>query len=129
MNKHKLMKFNPATGEPKPYPSHAEQWREWHGVQTAFLFNPWTGKQRDAYSVGSDPFGYLIDPDHEELEGADVNATDDQQYQKDIETALIELVEILKWMSDIRIDSFDKFHSTLQERLTKAADLLNIVIV
>jgi len=57
-----LMKFDPATGEPKPYPSHAEQWRNWHGRATAFLFNPWEGTRRDAGDVGSDPFGLLIIP-------------------------------------------------------------------
>lgn len=54
-----LMKFDPATGEPKPHPSHAEQWRKYHGP-TAFLYNPFTGKVRDARDVGSDPFGHAI---------------------------------------------------------------------
>ena len=26
----------------------------------AFLYNPWTGKQRDSRDVGSDPFGHAI---------------------------------------------------------------------
>lgn len=55
-----LMKFDPATGEEKPYPSHAAQWRKCHGKMTAWLFNPWTGTRRDAGDVGSDPFGLLI---------------------------------------------------------------------
>ena len=54
-----LMKFDPATRDIHPYPSHAGQWREWHGG-IAFLFNPWTGEQRGAGVVGSDPFGLLI---------------------------------------------------------------------
>lgn len=57
-----LMKFDPATGEPRPYPSHAAQWRKWHGAGTAWLFNPWTGKRRDARDVGSDTVGLLIVP-------------------------------------------------------------------
>ena len=57
-----LMKVDPATGEPNPYPSHAEQWRDWHGRSTAFLFNPWDGTRRKAGDVGSDPFGLLIIP-------------------------------------------------------------------
>ena len=61
-----VMIRDPATGEPRPYPSHAGQWREWHG-ETAFLFNPWTGKRRDARDVGSDPFGLLILPATEQL--------------------------------------------------------------
>ena len=57
-----LMKFDPATGEERPYPSHAAQWREWHGVGTAWLFDPWTGRRRDARDVGSDVHGLLIVP-------------------------------------------------------------------
>ena len=56
-----LMKFDPATGEERPYPSHAAQWREWHGG-TAWLFDPWTGRRRDARDVGSDVHGLLIVP-------------------------------------------------------------------
>lgn len=51
-----LMGFDPATRERKPYPSHAEQYRKYHGNR-AWLFNPWTGERRDAYDVGSDVFG------------------------------------------------------------------------
>ena len=47
-----LMQFDPATGELRPYPSHAEQWRAFHGPATAWLFNPWTGTRRDAGDVG-----------------------------------------------------------------------------
>lgn len=57
-----LIKFDPATGDPHPYPSHAGQWREWHGQATAWLFNPWTGDRRNAGDVGSDTFGLLIIP-------------------------------------------------------------------
>ncbi len=56
-----LMKFDPATGEERPYPSHATQWRNWHGT-AAWLFDPWTGKRRNAYDVGSDVHGLLIVP-------------------------------------------------------------------
>ena len=58
----KTMKFDPATGEPRPYPSHAEQWRRWHGHGCAWLFNPWSGERRDARDVGSDINGRLIAP-------------------------------------------------------------------
>jgi hypothetical protein len=60
-----LMKYDPATRKEKPYPSHAQQWREYHG-QAAFLFCPWTGILRDAYDVASDPFGLLISPPGED---------------------------------------------------------------
>ena len=56
-----LMKFDPATGGERPYPSHATQWRNWHGI-AAWLFDPWTGKRRNAYDVGSDVYGLLIVP-------------------------------------------------------------------
>lgn len=55
-----LMKYDPATGECDPYPSHSEQWRKYHGKDTAWLFNPWTGERRVATDVGSDIQGYLI---------------------------------------------------------------------
>lgn len=70
---HTLMKFDPATGEPKPYPSHADQWRKWHGKATAWLFNPWSGERRDAGDVGSDPFGHLILPPGEPVYAASEN--------------------------------------------------------
>lgn len=56
---HELMKFDPASGEERPYPSHAAQYREYHGG-VAWLFNPWTGTPRDARDIGSDVFGCLI---------------------------------------------------------------------
>lgn len=61
-----MMRFDPATGEQRPYPSHAAQWRK-HNGQTAWLFNPWTGARRDARDVGSDLFGHLILPPGEML--------------------------------------------------------------
>jgi len=55
----KIMQFSPETGEGKPYPSHAQQWRDYHG-NMAFLYNPWVGNKRHALDVGSDPFGFGI---------------------------------------------------------------------
>lgn len=66
MKQHTLMKFDPATGAEKPYPSHAEQWRKHHGVE-AWLFNPWTGTRRLAGDVGTDVFGLLVVPPGEPL--------------------------------------------------------------
>ena len=54
-----MMLYDPATGEPKPYPSQEDQYREYHG-KVAWLFNPYTGDSRDARDIGSDTFGYLI---------------------------------------------------------------------
>ena len=54
-----LMMFNPACGSKEPYPSHAQQYREWHG-SVAWIFNPWFGNRRDPRDIGSDPFGHLI---------------------------------------------------------------------
>jgi hypothetical protein len=56
-----LMAFDPASGEPRPYPSHAGQWREYHGT-VAWLFNPWTGTRRLAADVGTDSLGRLVQP-------------------------------------------------------------------
>jgi hypothetical protein len=64
-----LMLFDPATGEPRPYPSHAEQWRIHHG-SVAWLFNPWHGNRRDARDVGTDCFGHAIAPTSEPLRPA-----------------------------------------------------------
>lgn len=57
--KNMLMKFDPATGEEKPYPSEANQYRAYHG-KVAWLFNPYSGARRDARDVGSDCFGHAI---------------------------------------------------------------------
>lgn len=54
-----LMKFDPVDGSEKPYPSEANQYREYHG-QVAWLFNPYTGVRRDARDIGSDVFGLAI---------------------------------------------------------------------
>lgn len=62
-----LMKFDPATGKEQPYPSHAAQWRDWHGKLTAWLFNPWSGLRRHAADIGSDPVGMLIWPANEPI--------------------------------------------------------------
>jgi hypothetical protein len=59
-----LMQFDPAHGVERPYPSHAEQWRKYHG-HMAWLFNPWTGTRRLAGDVGSDAFGLLVVPPDE----------------------------------------------------------------
>lgn len=56
-----LMKYSPDTGEERPYPSNAKQWREYHG-RVAWLYNPWTGEKRDLRDIGCDVFGELIVP-------------------------------------------------------------------
>jgi hypothetical protein len=54
-----LMRFDPVTGIEKPYPSSAEQYRQYHG-KVAWLFNPYTGTARDPRDIGSDVLGHLI---------------------------------------------------------------------
>lgn len=54
-----LMRFDPADGSEKPYPSEANQYRKYHG-QVAWLFNPYTGAKRDPRDIGTDVFGELI---------------------------------------------------------------------
>ena len=57
-----LMKYDPAEGTDyqQPYPSHAAQYREYHG-KVAWLYNPWTGFKRDPRDIGSDVLGFLIE--------------------------------------------------------------------
>lgn len=59
MEQNHLMLFDPAYGTPKPYPSHANQYRKYHG-NVAWCYNPWTGDQRNPLDIGSDVFGALI---------------------------------------------------------------------
>lgn len=70
MNKEQnnLMLVDPATYHTKPYPSHAKQWREFHGNK-AWLYNPWTGDARSAEDVDSDTFGKLITPPQSKMHG------------------------------------------------------------
>lgn len=79
------MKFDPATGEEKPYPSNAEQYRTYHG-KVAWLFNPWTGDNRSAQDIGSDIFGHLIEDGSIEgygyLPSPKIDTTDIIQYLK-----------------------------------------------
>ena len=51
-----LMKFDPRNAAPNPYPSHAGQFREYHGLD-AWLYNPWTGIRRDSRDIASDVLG------------------------------------------------------------------------
>jgi hypothetical protein len=55
------MRFDPQYRTPNPYPSHAAQYRKWHGL-TAWLYNPWTGDKRLPTDIGSDVQGFLIVP-------------------------------------------------------------------
>ncbi len=70
-----VMKYDPATGDKYPYPSHATQWRLWHGSSMAWLFNPWTGDRRSSSCVGSDPLGLLIIPPGEPVLAAPPETT------------------------------------------------------
>lgn len=60
----KIMKFDPATRQSNPYPSHAAQWRDYHGQMTAWLFNPWTGELRNPEMAGDT---YIDDGLHYEM--------------------------------------------------------------
>ena len=65
-NQYTLMNFDPCSGTPEPYPSHAGQYREYHG-EDAWLFNPWTGDKRKSLDVGSDVLGNGIRVESEPL--------------------------------------------------------------
>lgn len=92
---HTLMRFDPATGEPKPYPSHADQWREWHG-KAAWLFNPWTGDRRLADDVGSDVLGFLITPP-----GEPVYAANENQEKLELEKIYCNLLEFQEFFNQL----------------------------
>ena len=77
---HTLMLVDPATGENKPYPSHAAQYRSHHGKR-AWLINPWGGGRRTAEDVGTDPFGQLILIPNEPVLAAGVNTFTDIKAQ------------------------------------------------
>lgn len=54
------LRYDPANGAViKGFQTYAEGYREQHGP-VAWLFNPWTGKQRDPRDIGSDVHGHLI---------------------------------------------------------------------
>ena len=58
-----VLYYNPCTGTMYNLPEEAitaHEFRISNGVFAAWLFNPWTGAQRQAYDVGSDMFGHLI---------------------------------------------------------------------
>lgn len=54
-----LMKFDPVTGDERPYPSEPNQYRAFHG-EIAWLYNPYSGERRDPRDIGSDVLGYGI---------------------------------------------------------------------
>jgi hypothetical protein len=56
----RLMKFDPQSSSPNPYPSLASHYREYHG-RTAWLYNPWTGEPRTAHDYVVDNLGYSIE--------------------------------------------------------------------
>ncbi|MCG7932859.1 MAG: hypothetical protein N0E44_22850 [Candidatus Thiodiazotropha lotti] len=49
-----------------PYPSHADQYRKYHG-KIAWLYNPWTGDMRTPEDIGSDVNGLAILPPGENI--------------------------------------------------------------
>lgn len=51
-----LMIYDPATNCDNPYPSEANQYREYH-PNKAWLYNPYTGESRKAEDVADDLFG------------------------------------------------------------------------
>ena len=98
-----LMKFDPATGEEKPYPSHAEQWREWHGKSTAFLFNPWWGNRRHAGAVGDDPFGYGIVAEHNAVKTLTDIKSGEATLLNQLELAEEDLECVHLWLDDMNV--------------------------
>ncbi len=55
------MVYDPGSGQKDVAHTEASQYRRYH-ADIAWLFNPWTGKLREATAVSSDVFGELIRP-------------------------------------------------------------------
>lgn len=55
-----LMIVDPRNCKERPYPSHAGQFRDFHGFD-AWIYNPWTKVIRDSRDIASDPTGLLIE--------------------------------------------------------------------
>lgn len=60
MAKSLVMLFDPANGQPNPFPSTVIAYRNWHG-EIAFIYNPYTGIMRNPKDIGSDVFGHFIE--------------------------------------------------------------------
>jgi hypothetical protein len=59
------MLFCPVSGKRNPVPESATAWRQQH--QVVWLFDPWTGVQRERLEIERDPYGRLLVPPSEEL--------------------------------------------------------------
>lgn len=55
------MKYDPVDGMMNPHPEMADEYREYHG-NVAWMYNPWTGMERDPRDIGSDVLGQAIVP-------------------------------------------------------------------
>jgi len=122
-----LMHYDPATGVGTPYPSHAAQWRTYHGKATAWLFNPWNGERRSAGDVGSDPIGLLIVPIGEPLCAEFDAGTGEnlQPWQQRIIAEKDELdAKVKKLVAFLRSDAFTVINSAERERLQEQVMLM-----
>lgn len=54
-----VMLFDPVTKGDKPFPSHAMQYRYYHGM-IPWNYNPWTGSSRYSDDIRVDPCGVNI---------------------------------------------------------------------
>lgn len=62
MKQQETMSYDPSDRKTKPYPSHAEQFRDHHRGK-AWIYNPWSGQIRDSRDIRSDVYGRLINND------------------------------------------------------------------
>lgn len=65
-NQEALMRFDPLTRAPKPYPSHARQYRT-HNSADYWNYNPWTGVKRTVEEMDNDPLGFQLSTFDEDL--------------------------------------------------------------
>jgi len=61
------MLYDPAFGTVNPVPSNAAAFRTYHG-KIAWVYNPWSGKQRHPCDISRDINGEFIEPFKEKNE-------------------------------------------------------------
>ncbi len=70
-----LMLYDPATNFATPYPSEANQYREYH-PNKAWLYNPYTGIQRTSEELADDIFGVKLESNKTEVVPAVVESVE-----------------------------------------------------
>lgn len=116
-----LMKFDPATGIARPYPSEAGQYREYHG-KVAWLFNPFTGERRDARDVGSDCYGHAIT-----LRDGEIKMTDRELIELAARAACYKVIHSFENNDSLMIEVSERKYEVFNP-LTSDADAFRLAV-